>query len=330
MYIMSLDKWNRRLLLALILLGCSAYAHSEPVIEDVRDPDVVCDQGSYYLTVPFKDSIEGGYNMFTSENLLDWRGPREIFRRPNETWPSNIYRSKDGLFYLYYVEIAGPGVDSRVGDKDVGVAVSRHIQGPYEDRGIILNSDYAYIDPQLFDDNGTLYLVVKERLGYGTGSRIIILKMLDPVAIDRNFHPKTLIEADMPWEGRVVEQPYLVKREDIYYLLYSGGSGKRTTYALGSATSRQVTGPYKKQEDNPFAMTDLSKKVIAPGAISVIRDRSGHDWAIYRQKIAGNESWKRNVTIDRIYFQDGIVRMSPTAGAGHPRVASVAASSCSE
>ena len=82
-----------RFLSAVLALSFSSSISSDPVIENVRDPDVVCANQKYYLTVPFKDKAGGGYQMFRSENLVKWHGPKEVFRRPRETWPGNIFQS---------------------------------------------------------------------------------------------------------------------------------------------------------------------------------------------------------------------------------------------
>ena len=51
-----------------------------------------------------------------------------------------------------------------------------------------------------------------------------------------------LIQNDQPWEGPVVEAPFMWKRTGRYYLFYSGNGYVSPEYAVGYAVSDSVTG----------------------------------------------------------------------------------------
>ena len=61
-----------------------------------------------------------------------------------------------------------------------------------------------------------------------------------------------------PDEFFVVEGPWLMYREGVYYLFYSANSYKGPNYRMNVATSRNVTGPYEKYEI-PVVQTDWDR-----------------------------------------------------------------------
>ena len=61
-----------------------------------------------------------------------------------------------------------------------------------------------------------------------------------------------------PWElsqdkpARVAEGPSVLKKEDVYYLVYSANHFESKNYGVGYATSDSPMGPWKKYEGNPI------------------------------------------------------------------------------
>ena len=55
-------------------------------------------------------------------------------------------------------------------------------------------------------------------------------------------NPQVLIKDDQPWEGHIVEAPFMWKHDERYYLFYSGNEYKSPDYAVGYAVSDCITG----------------------------------------------------------------------------------------
>jgi beta-xylosidase len=51
-----------------------------------------------------------------------------------------------------------------------------------------------------------------------------------------------LIENDAPWEGPLVEGPWVIKTNGYYYLFYSGNVYSTPNYAVGVARSTNFLG----------------------------------------------------------------------------------------
>ena len=54
--------------------------------------------------------------------------------------------------------------------------------------------------------------------------------------------PKVVIQNDQPWEGLVVEAPFMWTHAGKYYLFYSGNGYTSPEYAVGYAVADSVTG----------------------------------------------------------------------------------------
>ncbi|CAE7210496.1 abn-ts [Symbiodinium pilosum] len=81
-----------------------------------------------------------------------------------------------------------------------------------------------------------------------------------------------LIRNDLPWEGSVVEGPFLIKRGHYYYLFYSGECYANHRYCVGVARSEQVTGPYEKAA---APILSSGRGFAGPGHCVVVTDLGG-------------------------------------------------------
>ena len=67
------------------------------------------------------------------------------------------------------------------------------------------------------------------------------------------------IKADASWElqqAKVAEGPSLLKRNGVYYLIYSANHFRSQDYAVGYATATSPLGPWKKYDGNPILCRD--------------------------------------------------------------------------
>lgn len=292
------------------------------VLDESGDPFCGRFGDTYYLYLPDQVSkdgrIVGGRVLaFTSTDLVNWKPRGEVYNNVDHTYagkqsaglwaPEVMFR--DGKYYLYYAGLTANPRDDRVGDKDIIVVESsdplNFAGGP---RKVLLDDDYAFIDPSPFADpmSGKLYLLYKRRGAFGSGTEIDIRPMSGPTVFDG---PATvLLESEkVPDTEQILEHPMMRRVGGTLFLLFSAGDGAGTTYRIAYATSSAPTGPftYRKtlfQSDAPLT-GDLSKKVISPGASSIVRDGAGDTWMVYRQKTTTDHTFaKRGVCIDRVTF----------------------------
>ena len=268
--------------------------YQNPVLNDYADPDVLLYEGTYYLyatgTVP-------GYNVYTSKDLVDWTLAGTAVD-PNLWGISNNYWAPDveyinGKFYMVVSC-----------NEHLGLAVSDSPLGPFREAHDQLLFD-GTIDGHLFvDDDGSVYLYyVSWRSGHTYG--------LYGTKLDENMMPipeteKLLLVAKEEWEKHqsgVVEGPYMLKRNGLYYLTYSGSNYESKNYAVGYAISESPLGDYERYQGNPILIGN--DKVSGTGHHCVTTSLDGSElWIVYHQHASTANIHPRKVCIDRLYFRE--------------------------
>lgn len=181
---------------------------------------------------------------------LEW-GQTDTF------WAGDVVRLADGKYYMYYSVCKGDSPRAAI-----GVAVSDHVEGPYQHLGIILKSgmwgqpseDGTIYDPTVhpntidphtfFDREGVLWMV------YGSYSGGIYILKMDPKTgfpyPDQGYGKKLLGGNHSRIEG-----PYILysPETEYYYLFLSfGGLDASGGYNIRVARSKNPDGPYEDAE----------------------------------------------------------------------------------
>jgi len=164
--------------------------------------------------------------------------------------------------------------------------------------------------------DGRLYLYATAYVPVGA---LRVFPMADPVTV--GGPGRVLFAADpLSWEGLVNEGPWMLVHDGVYYLMYSGGSYDRPTYAVGYATSDNPMGPFTKCECNPVLHTDAANGFYGPGHHSVTVGPDGELWMVYHTKVNAEVSGDRRIRKNRLAFtEDG--RLYVEVGLGPPPAA---------
>ncbi len=269
--------------------------------EPLADPHVIIYEGQYYLYGTAK--VSDHYNVFTSSDGVNWeKGPEVFSKNTDILWAPNVFHDPvSQTFYLYYSL-----------DFSLGVAQADSPLGPFEDLGLLIEDAIdAYV--LMEDDAYYLYYATAnegfrnlEQMGKRmvegmihsvfsdkdtrVRKRIFVQKMRSPTKPEGR--PIELIEASEDWEKgyslHVVEGPWLLKENGVYYLMYSGSPSHESEYGIGYATAESPMGPFTKNPDNPilFTTSDSSifgKTVYGPGHHSVVDSADGRHWIYFHQ-----------------------------------------------
>ena len=276
---------------------------------DLADPTVIRFEGRYYLYPTDEAGGALGFDAYLSDDLVHWtQGPRVFFHPGPNVWAPEVYHDPEAdLFYLYYSS-----------NMRIGVAVADNPLGPFVDRGILIRDA---IDANLFrDDDGRLYLyyayappVYVRRL---TGL-LRVQRMATPLETDGD--PINLLYSGN-WERflgiiGIIEGPWMLKRNGIYYLMYSGNATSSVDYAIGYATASSPLGPFTKYAGNPVVYKGGG--ILGPGHNSVVEAPDGSLVIVYHQKSTPSFRWwrfgDRMVCVDSISFDEaGNLRITPT------------------
>jgi beta-xylosidase len=226
----------------------------------------------------------------------------------------------------------------------IGRAESQSIEGPYKDLGfpMIRNaSGMGSIDATAFysEQQQQLYMIWKED-GNAVGLPTPIwAQAMDPRGLMLTGTKTMLLVNDLPWEGPLVEAPWIIERGNWHYLFYSANSYFNGTssstinlpflffthglflsaeltlvdftlffcpgnYCVGVARSQNILGPFKKWPQ-PILHT-AAGNWIGPGHCSVIplQGTTDHWMMIYH-------SWKEGhvggADDSRMLLMDSIV-----------------------
>lgn len=249
---------------------------------DSPDPTAVqAADGSGYYTF----TTGRGIRIFHSRDLIEWIAIGSVFDTSVPDWattripgtrgiwaPDISYRN--GLYHLYYSVSTFGGQRS-----SVGLTVNKTLdpKSPdyrWEDRGPVLDSiasrrvDFNAIDSAIFVDKKTdaVYLFWGS---YWTGIKAAAVDpatgMLQNIEKTKmTSQPSLFIPTEYvsvagrgQSEDTSIEAPYVIQRDDYYYLFVSWGSccdGVRSTYRIMVGRSKDPLGPYVDKDGKK--MTD--------------------------------------------------------------------------
>ena len=226
-------------------LADSVAVYNNPVLAgDYPDPSVIRVGKDYWATAT---SSEWGpqFPLLHSRDLVNWQIVGAVFpKRPAwaiaNFWAPEI-SEYHGRYFIYYV---GRKKD---GPLSVAVATADMPEGPYIDHGPLVSQEDGSIDPMaVTDEQGDRYLIWKEDGNSRKLPTILWAEQLSDDGTKLVGEMKELMRNDTPWEGAVVEGPFVLRRGEWFYLFYSGSGccGRGCAYALGVARSHALHGPW--------------------------------------------------------------------------------------
>lgn len=246
------------------------------------DPDILYANGKYYIYTTAIASNNSEFHAYSSSDLLTWNDEGVVLNLNNVSWahtmgwaPSVVARN--GNFYMYYTA-----------EKKIGVAVSTSPTGPFVDKGSALAAGDGTdpIDPMAFiDTDGQAYLYWGNTTFNMQRLNADMISFTGPLLHDK---PSNYFEA-----------PYMLKRNGVYYLMYSINDYRNDDYHVEYATSTGPMGPwtYKGRITSPIGA------IKGPGHNAVIRKAGCSDeyYFVYHRRTSTNVD-QRQVAIDRMFF----------------------------
>ena len=289
-------------ILSAVSLLAAEY-HNPVIAGDYPDPSVIKVGPEYWATAT---SSEWGpqFPLLVSRDLVNWQLTGSVFAKRPEWSVANYWAPEIAEFKKrYYVYYVGRKKD---GPLAVAVASADRPSGPYTDHGILVAQAAGSIDPMPFEDEkGEPYLIWKEDGNSRKQPTIIWIQRLNADGTRLEGEPKELLRNDAPWEGAVVEGPFVVRRDGWFYLFYSGSGccGAGCNYAMGVARSRSLHGPYEKHSRNPILAGNEIWK--CPGHGSIVTNGIGryflmyHAYAVKDSIFTGRQALLDEVTFGR-------------------------------
>jgi GH43 family beta-xylosidase len=304
--------------------------YTNPVIPfDCPDPGVVAAPlgGEDVTEIPFAVVCTGGsFPIRVSRGLVSWADSgAALLPYGVASWSANGFRDwapelhyVDGRFVGYYT------APDRADVLAIGATVSSApgpggVLGPYDDLGApLVQHPHGVIDATWFEDvDGTRWLLYKPDSNAVGQPTSIYARALAPDGL--SFEPgsaEVLLLTNDPasWEGGVIEAPWVIYRNGMYHLFYSGNVYDHR-YRTGVARAASLLGPYEK---HGAPILSNNERWVGPGHGSVVVV-GAEDHLVYHAwtndgaggHLAGAG---RHVLVDRIEWVDGW----PVIGDGTP------------
>lgn len=322
----------KKLVLLLILVptisicqskkGKSDETSNNPIIKGwYADPEAMVFGDQYWLFPTFSAQYEDQVflDAFSSKDLIHWEKHNKVIDTSTIKWakqalwaPSII--EKKNRYYLFFSandlqKVGGPYWNENNSINHyggIGIAVADSPSGPYKDYLGKPLVDQFYnnaqpIDQFVFKDIDDSYY-----LFYGGW------KHCNMAQLNNNF------TGFIPWSNNqlfkeitpdgYVEGPFVFKRKNIYYFMWSEGSWTNDSYKVAYAIAEKVTGPYMRigtilESDNNIA--------TGAGHNSVINIPNTDQWYMvyHRRPIPSEGRDHRVICIDKLEFnQDNTIK----------------------
>jgi arabinan endo-1,5-alpha-L-arabinosidase len=285
--------------------GCGGLYQNPVVPRDCPDPGVVRDGERFVMTCTGAGSDGGVFPLLVSTDLRDWEDSGSLLTAPpawstGDHWAPELRRVGEVWRAVYTARASD-------GQLSIGTATAPDPLGPWTDSGAPLLHDagVGLIDPSIFvDDDGSPWLLWKED-GNAVGRPTPIF--IAPLAADGGAlagAPTVLLTNDQPWEGSVVEGPWMLRHEGQVYLFYSGNGYASSAYAMGVARAASPLGPFEKAASPILSSTATW---AGPGHGSVLEGPGGDTVVVYHAwegaHVGGAPG--RVVLLDSLQWVDG-------------------------
>lgn len=273
------------------------------------DPTVKKFGDTYYIyaTTDGSGAGFGPAQVWMSKDFSNWTLMPMNWPDTHWIWaPDVICDTQDGKYYMVYCQPC-----------QLHMGVSETPRGPWQN---ILGKSDAVLVPDRFvtnaitldgqtfvDDDGSVYMYwgtwgIYKGFGCGAGKLNADKKSFSETRLIPNTEVTDFFEA-----------PFVLKRNDIYYFMYSSGSCHDHTYRVQYATSDKPLGPYKYQ--GCILETNADGTVHGPGHHSVLQEGNEYYIVYHRHDNPhSNRGFHRQLCIDKMEFlPDGsIKKITPT------------------
>jgi len=249
-----------------------------------------------YLKQTFLDA-------FSSADLVNWQKHPGVLDVENikwagySLWAPSIVKEGD-RYYLFF------SANDIQNDKEyggIGVAVADNPSGPFSDalgKPLIgkFHNGAQPIDQHVFRDDDMQYYMY-----YGGWRHCNVVKLGSDLLSIVPFEDGDLFREITP--DNYVEGPFMLKRKNIYYLMWSEGGWGGPGYSVAYATGTSPLGPFERV--GKILQQDSSVATVA-GHHSVISIPGKDEYYIlyHRRPLGTDNPHHRVVCIDRLTFDE--------------------------
>lgn len=264
------------------------------------DPYILYHDGLYYA---YGTSSDSGFDVYCGSELKYWRKhPQRLLSKEDsyaDRWfwaPEVYYNQANQTFYLYYSA-----------DEHICVATSNSPTGPFKQSVKQPMYSEKAIDSSLFiDDDGTPYIFF---VRFTNGNVIWAAELQADLTTIKEQTLVKCMEVSQDWEkhmGKVVEGPSVLKKDGVYYMLYSANDYRSPEYGVGFATASSPLGQWSKSNNNPIFHKPTSG-LVGVGHGAPFKDKNGAmKYVFHAHSTPGTVQPRKMYVTDMSISQNGV------------------------
>ena len=289
----------------VVLSLISTTAQNNPVFPGwYADPEGIIMDDEYWIfptySAPYDKQVH--FDAFSSPDLVNWTKHERIIDTTaikwahRAVWAPSIIKKEDEYFLFF----GANDIQSNEEYGGIGVAVSDRPQGPYKDhlgKPLVdkFHNGAQPIDQFVFQDNGKYYLI------YGGWRHCNIAQLKDDFTGFNPYKDGTIFKEITP--ENYVEGPFMFKKGDKYYFMWSEGGWTGPDYSVAYAVADSPFGPFKRIDK---ILQQDTKIATGAGHHSIIHNKDTDDYYMvyHRRPLDETDRNSRETCIDLMEFND--------------------------
>ena len=289
----------------VVLSLISTTAQNNPVFPGwYADPEGIIMDDEYWIfptySAPYDKQVH--FDAFSSPDLVNWTKHERIIDTTaikwahRAVWAPSIIKKEDEYFLFF----GANDIQSNEEYGGIGVAVSDRPQGPYKDhlgKPLVdkFHNGAQPIDQFVFQDNGKYYLI------YGGWRHCNIAQLKDDFTGFNPYKDGTIFKEITP--ENYVEGPFMFKKSDKYYFMWSEGGWTGPDYSVAYAVADSPFGPFKRIDK---ILQQDTKIATGAGHHSIIHNKDTDDYYMvyHRRPLDETDRNSRETCIDLMEFND--------------------------
>jgi beta-xylosidase len=232
-------------------------------------------------------------------------------------WAPDVFQAPDGKYYYFMGNCQfGCNIYGYVSDSPMGPFSAINQGNPVIPAGTSRKNLPALDAQYLIDDDGSVYAYF--------GTWCTSFGGMGYVKVDPKDMHTILKTGFIPIDQipKAFEAAYPIKRNGKYFLMYSSGDCRLSSYAVDYSVSDHPEGPFVPGKNNPILSTNSDGTIDGPGHHSILKE--GDDYFIVYHRHDNPHSTNgefRQVCIDKLLFSDSVTieKVVPTHSGAKPK-----------
>lgn len=269
------------------------------------DPTVVKFGDMYYIysTTDGIKLASGAPSVWISKDFVNWFNYELDLQVPDgltNCWAPDVFRATNGKYYYYMGNCEwGCNIYGYVSDSPMGPFKPINEGKPVIPAGTS-KTNLPALDAQcLIDDDGSIYSFFGT---WCTSFGGVGMAKINPNDMCTILQTGFIPIGQVP---NAFEACYSIKRNGKYFLMYSSGDCRLSSYAVHYSVSDSPEGPFRPGRNNPILETTQDGTIDGPGHHSVLQEDNNYYIVYHRHDNPPSTNGEfRQVCADKLFFSD--------------------------